>query len=71
MQRSVAKILTTHVGSLPFLSLDSGIATGDAGRCRRNRGAGAVEDVAVRRAAINAKVAAKPLWPETCAATPE
>ena len=29
MQRSVAKILTTHVGSLPFLSLDSGIATGD------------------------------------------
>ena len=29
MQRSVAKILTTHVGSLPFLSLDSAIATGD------------------------------------------
>jgi 5-methyltetrahydropteroyltriglutamate--homocysteine methyltransferase len=28
MQRSVAKILTTHVGSLPFLSLDTG-AIGD------------------------------------------
>jgi 5-methyltetrahydropteroyltriglutamate--homocysteine methyltransferase len=29
MQRSDAKILTTHVGSLPFLSLDGGIAAGD------------------------------------------
>jgi 5-methyltetrahydropteroyltriglutamate--homocysteine methyltransferase len=29
MQRSVAKILTTHVGSLPFLSLDRGVAIGD------------------------------------------
>ena len=29
MQRSVVKILTTHVGSLPFLSLDHGIASGD------------------------------------------
>jgi 5-methyltetrahydropteroyltriglutamate--homocysteine methyltransferase len=29
MQRSVAKILTTHVGSLPFLSLDQGVAIGD------------------------------------------
>ncbi len=30
MQRSVARILTTHVGSLPFLSLDKGIAAGNA-----------------------------------------
>jgi 5-methyltetrahydropteroyltriglutamate--homocysteine methyltransferase len=30
MKHSVSKILTTHVGSLPFLSLDRGIATGDA-----------------------------------------
>src|ERR1700727_2494022 len=30
MQRSIAKILTTHVGSLPFLALDKGIAAGDA-----------------------------------------
>src|SRR5215468_6850116 len=29
MQRSVARILTTHVGSLPFLSLDRGVAAGD------------------------------------------
>lgn len=29
MKRSVSKILTTHVGSLPFLSLDRGVATGD------------------------------------------
>jgi 5-methyltetrahydropteroyltriglutamate--homocysteine methyltransferase len=29
MQRSVTKILTTHVGSLPFLSLDKGVAVGD------------------------------------------
>ena len=29
MQRSATRILTTHVGSLPFLSLDHGIATGD------------------------------------------
>ncbi len=30
MKRSVSKILTTHVGSLPFLTLDQGIAAGDA-----------------------------------------
>jgi 5-methyltetrahydropteroyltriglutamate--homocysteine methyltransferase len=29
MQRSTTKILTTHVGSLPFLSLDKGISAGD------------------------------------------
>jgi len=29
MQRSVSKILTTHVGSLPFLSPDKGLAIGD------------------------------------------
>jgi 5-methyltetrahydropteroyltriglutamate--homocysteine methyltransferase len=29
MQRSDKKILTTHVGSLPFLSLDTGVAAGD------------------------------------------
>ncbi|HTE78419.1 MAG TPA: cobalamin-independent methionine synthase II family protein [Xanthobacteraceae bacterium] len=29
MQPSAAKILTTHVGSLPFLSLDRGVAIGD------------------------------------------
>jgi 5-methyltetrahydropteroyltriglutamate--homocysteine methyltransferase len=29
MQRSVAKVLTTHVGSLPFLAVDNGIAVGD------------------------------------------
>jgi 5-methyltetrahydropteroyltriglutamate--homocysteine methyltransferase len=29
MQRSTTKILTTHVGSLPFLSLDKGIGAGD------------------------------------------
>jgi 5-methyltetrahydropteroyltriglutamate--homocysteine methyltransferase len=29
MQRSDKKILTTHVGSLPFLSLDKGVAAGD------------------------------------------
>jgi 5-methyltetrahydropteroyltriglutamate--homocysteine methyltransferase len=29
MRRSQAKILTTHVGSLPFLTLGSGVATGD------------------------------------------
>jgi 5-methyltetrahydropteroyltriglutamate--homocysteine methyltransferase len=34
MQRSVAKILTTHVGSLPFLSLGSGVAAGDEARLR-------------------------------------
>ena len=31
MQRSTTKILTTHVGSLPFLSLQAGVAAGDAG----------------------------------------
>ncbi len=36
MQRSVAKILTTHVGSLPFLSLDKGIAAGDETRLNDN-----------------------------------
>ena len=30
MKRSVSKILTTPVGSLPFLALDKGIAAGDA-----------------------------------------
>jgi 5-methyltetrahydropteroyltriglutamate--homocysteine methyltransferase len=30
MQRSVSKILTTHVGSLPFLSIEKGIGAGDA-----------------------------------------
>jgi 5-methyltetrahydropteroyltriglutamate--homocysteine methyltransferase len=30
VKRSVSKILTTHVGSLPFLTLDQGIAAGDA-----------------------------------------
>jgi len=29
MRRSQGRILTTHVGSLPFLTLESGIATGD------------------------------------------
>jgi 5-methyltetrahydropteroyltriglutamate--homocysteine methyltransferase len=29
MQRSTTRILTTHVGSLPFLSLDKGIGAGD------------------------------------------
>jgi 5-methyltetrahydropteroyltriglutamate--homocysteine methyltransferase len=29
MQRSTTKILTTHVGSLPFLALDKGIGAGD------------------------------------------
>ena len=32
MQRSVAKILTTHVGSLPFLTLETGVAIGDEAR---------------------------------------
>ena len=32
MQRSVAKILTTHVGSLPFLTLETGVASGDESR---------------------------------------
>ncbi len=32
MQRSSSKILTTHVGSLPFLSLDKGVAAGDETR---------------------------------------
>src|SRR5580704_13797790 len=32
MKRSDAKILTTHVGSLPFLSLGSGVAAGDETR---------------------------------------
>jgi 5-methyltetrahydropteroyltriglutamate--homocysteine methyltransferase len=29
MQRSATKILTTHVGSLPFLTLDKGVGAGD------------------------------------------
>ena len=29
MQRSTAKILTTHVGSLPYLSLETGVGAGD------------------------------------------
>ena len=32
MQRSVARILTTHVGSLPFLSLERGVGAGDETR---------------------------------------
>ncbi len=32
MKRSSSKILTTHVGSLPFLSIDHGIAIGDQSR---------------------------------------
>jgi 5-methyltetrahydropteroyltriglutamate--homocysteine methyltransferase len=32
VQRSGSKILTTHVGSLPFLSADKGLATGDDSR---------------------------------------
>jgi hypothetical protein len=32
VQRSDSKILTTHVGSLPFLSPDKGLATGDDSR---------------------------------------
>jgi len=32
MRQSVSKILATHLGSLPFLSLANGIATGDATR---------------------------------------
>ncbi len=32
MKHSISKILTTHVGSLPFLSLDQGIAIGDETR---------------------------------------
>jgi 5-methyltetrahydropteroyltriglutamate--homocysteine methyltransferase len=34
MQRSTSKILTTHVGSLPFLSLDKGVGAGDAAHLR-------------------------------------
>lgn len=30
MKRSTSKILTTHVGSLPFLSLDQGVGAGDS-----------------------------------------
>jgi 5-methyltetrahydropteroyltriglutamate--homocysteine methyltransferase len=29
MQRSTSKVLTTHVGSLPFLALDKGVGAGD------------------------------------------
>ena len=36
MQRSVARILTTHVGSLPFLSLDRGVAAGDQTRLKED-----------------------------------
>src|SRR5215469_49100 len=36
MQRNVAKILTTHVGSLPFLSLDRGLAAGDQTRLKED-----------------------------------
>ncbi len=32
MKHSTSKILTTHVGSLPFLSVDSGVAVGDESR---------------------------------------
>jgi 5-methyltetrahydropteroyltriglutamate--homocysteine methyltransferase len=34
MQRSTAKILTTHVGSLPFLSTEKGLGAGDDSRLR-------------------------------------
>jgi 5-methyltetrahydropteroyltriglutamate--homocysteine methyltransferase len=34
MQRSATKILTTHVGSLPFLAIDKGVAVGDETRLR-------------------------------------
>jgi 5-methyltetrahydropteroyltriglutamate--homocysteine methyltransferase len=36
VKRSVAKILTTHVGSLPFLSLDAGVAVGDTARMAKD-----------------------------------
>ena len=36
MQRSVARILTTHVGSLPFLSLNRGVAAGDQTRLKED-----------------------------------
>ncbi len=36
MQRSASRILTTHVGSLPFLSLDTGIAVGEETRLRED-----------------------------------
>lgn len=32
MKRSESRMLTTHVGSLPFLSLETGVATGDLSR---------------------------------------
>jgi 5-methyltetrahydropteroyltriglutamate--homocysteine methyltransferase len=34
MQRSTSKILTTHVGSLPFLSLEKGVGAGDETQLR-------------------------------------
>ncbi len=34
MKRSVSKILTTHVGSLPFLAINEGIAIGDQSRLK-------------------------------------
>jgi hypothetical protein len=30
MQRSLSRILTKHVGSLPFLSVEKGLGAGDA-----------------------------------------
>ena len=39
MQRSGTKVLTTHVGSLPFLSLGSGVAVGDETRLTEEVGA--------------------------------
>ena len=36
MQRSVSKILTTHVGSLPFFDLDKGVGAGDVANLRQD-----------------------------------
>ena len=39
MRRSDTRILTTHVGSLPFLSLDHGLAVGDASHLKEDAAA--------------------------------
>ena len=36
MRRSDTRILTTHVGSLPFPSLDQGLAVGDASKLKED-----------------------------------
>jgi len=36
LQRSVSKILTTHVGSLPFFDLDKGVGAGDVANLRQD-----------------------------------